>query len=297
MFSKIRKLIQGQLVVAIAVACSVAQAASGSPEPLTGATKAYNHTDYKSAIDTLLAIPSQPPQVTLLLGKCYYMLGEFKKASETFQAIVDVDPGNSEYNLWLARAYGRRAESSSPLTAPSHAGKARQYFEKAVQLDPTNGEALDDLFDYYLQAPGFLGGGLDKAAQLLPKIKAVDSAEFHFAQAQISEKKTEFATAEQQFRRAMELAPRQVGRVIDLAKFLFRRGKVQEGDDLIKQAGIIAPNDPKVTFEKAKSLISTKRDLDEAKRLLRVYMNSHLTPDLPSRQEAEKLLRRAGGGA
>ena len=95
----------------------------------------------------------------------------------------------------------------------------------------------------------------------------------------------------------MELAPRQVGRVIDLAKFLFRQGKVREGDDLIKQAETIAPNDLKVTFEKAKSLISTNRDLDEAKRLLRVYMNSHLTPDLPSRQEAEKLLRRAGGGA
>ena len=292
MFLDIKKLF-----FAVILMGAVAQAGSGSPEPLTIATKAYNHTDYKSAIDTLLAIPSRPPQVNLLLGKCYYMSGEFKKASDTFQRAVQADPANSEYNLWLARAYGRRAESSNPLTAPAHAGKARQYFEKAVQLDPTNGEALGDLFDYYLQAPGFLGGGLDKATDLLPKIKAVDSAEFHFAQAQIAEKKKQYSTAEQQFRRAMELAPRQVGRVIDLAKFLFRQGKVREGDDLIKQAETIAPNDLKVTFEKAKSLISTNRDLDEAKRLLRVYMNSHLTPDLPSRQEAEKLLRRAGGGA
>ena len=286
-----------KLLFAVILLGGVAHAGSGSPEPLTRATQAYNRTDYKLAIETLLAIPSRSPQVNLLLGKCYYMSSEFKKASETFQITVEAEPGNSEYNLWLARAYGRRAESSNPLTAPSHAGKARQYFEKAVQLDSTNGEALDDLYDYYLQAPAFLGGGLDKAADLLPKIKAVDSAEFHFAQAQIAEKKKQFSTAEQQFRRAMELAPRQVGRVIDMAKFLFRQGKMKEGDDLIKQAETIAPKDPKVTFEKAKALISTKRDLDEAKRLLKVYMNSNLTPDLPSRQEAEKLLRRVGGGA
>ncbi len=284
-------------IISAIVAGSIAQAASASPEPLTRATKAYNRTDYKTAIDTLLAVPSRSPQTNLILGKSYYMQGEFKKASEVFQNTVVSDPEKSEYNLWLARAYGRRAESANPLTAPGHAAKARQYFEKAVQLDPTNGEALSDLLDYYIQAPGFLGGGLDKAADLLPKIKAVDSAEFHYAQAQIAEKKKQFSTAEQQFRRAMELAPRQVGRVIDLAKFLFRQGKVKEGDDLFKQAETLAPNDPKVTYEKANSLINTKRDLDEAKRLLRVYMNSPLTPDLPSRQEAEKLLRRAENGA
>jgi hypothetical protein len=33
-----------------------------------------------------------------------------------------------------------------------------------VQLNPRNMDALSDLFEYYLEAPGFMGGGLDKAA-------------------------------------------------------------------------------------------------------------------------------------
>ena len=30
-----------------------------------------------------------------------------------------------------------------------------------MELDPKNQEAVNDLFDYYLEAPGFLGGGLN----------------------------------------------------------------------------------------------------------------------------------------
>lgn len=272
-------------------------AGSTPADQLARATNAYNRTDYQGALDAVVSLPVKPLKANLLIGKSYYMLGDFKKACDFLHKGAEQDSNNSEYYLWLGRAYGRRAESGNPLTAPSYAGKARQNFEKAVQLDPKNGDALNDLFDYYLQAPGFLGGGLDKATALLPKIKDYDSAEFHFALAQIAEKRKEFGTAEQQFRRAADLAPRQVGRIIDLAKFLFRQGRVREADSLLKQAAIISPSDPKVLFEQASVLVRSKRDLNEAKRLLKIYMQSPLTPDLPSRADAEKLLKQAESGA
>ena len=82
--------------------------------------------------------------------------------------------------LWLGRTWGRRAETASPFVAPFNAAKARDYFEKAVALDPTNRDALGDLFDYYLDAPGFLGGGADKAEALANRIAAIDPPEGHF---------------------------------------------------------------------------------------------------------------------
>ena len=42
-------------------------------------------------------------------------------------------------------------------------------FERAVALDPANREAVGDLFDYYLGAPGFLGGGANKRKRWLRK--------------------------------------------------------------------------------------------------------------------------------
>jgi tetratricopeptide (TPR) repeat protein len=182
------------------------------------------------------------------------------------------------------------------FTAPMNASKARQYFELAVALNPSNHEAVNDLFDYYLEAPGFLGGGLDKAAALVKSIEAHDAAEGHFAEAQLADRRKEFDSAENHLRRAMELAPRQVGRVIDLAKYLAKRGRYQESEAVFERADEIAPNSPKVMFARANTYVQQKRNLDRARTLLRQYLQCELTPDDPPREAAEKLLKQTAGG-
>jgi tetratricopeptide (TPR) repeat protein len=225
------------------------------------------------------------------------MMGDFRRATDYFQRAVDAAPGNSDYSLWLGRAWGRRAETSNPLFAPGYATKARQWMEKAVQLNDKNGEALNDLFDYYLEAPGFLGGGHDKAQMVARKISEIDPAEGYFARARLAEKRNEYDTAEEQLRRAVELAPRQVGRVLDLAKFLAKQGKEQESDALFAKAETMAPETPRVWYFKADTLIKQKRNLAEARRLLEKYLQSSTTPDDPSKGDAQRLLKQATGGA
>jgi Flp pilus assembly protein TadD len=154
---------------------------------------------------------------------------------------------------------------------------------------------MNDLFEYYLQAPGFLGGGKDKASGLAQKISQLDRAEGHFATARLAEESKEFSTAEQQLRRAVDAAPTQVGRVIDLARFLAKQGRHQESDAEFVRAEKIAPDSPKVIFARAASYVETKRNLPQARSLLQKYLKSDLTPDDPPRQEAEKLLRTAAG--
>ena len=130
---------------------------------LEQARKLYNLTQFEQSLKVLQAIPVKGSDVQELIGRNYYMQGEYKKAAEALEKAAAADPNSSEIALWAGRAFGRRAETSSPFTAPGHASKARQFFEKSVQLDPKNMDALSDLFEYYLEAPGFLGGGIDKA--------------------------------------------------------------------------------------------------------------------------------------
>ena len=160
-----------------------------------------------------------------------------------------------------------------------------------MALDPTNEEALNDLFDYYLQAPGFLGGGYEKAEQVAKRIAERNPAEGHFAQAQLADKRRQYDTAEEQLRRAMDLAPHQVGRVLDLAKYLAKRGRFQESEAAFDRAVQLDPGSPKVYFARARVYIEEKRNLDKAKDLLIKYLSSELTPDDPPREQAEKLLR------
>ena len=224
-------------------------------------------------------------------GRRFYMLGDYKKATHAFQAAVAAQPAESDHYLWLGRAFGRRAEQSSPFTAPVHAGKARQNFEKAVELNPRNIEALNDLFEYYLEAPGFLGGGVDKAALLAPKIAGLDPVEGHYALYKLAEKKGDLATAERELRRAAAMAPEQPGRAIDLARFLAKQGRYAESEQFFHSAEKASPDQPKVLFERADTYIRGRRNLDVARELLKRYLAAELSPDDPPRHEAEKLLR------
>ncbi|MGA2269192.1 MAG: tetratricopeptide repeat protein [Bryobacteraceae bacterium] len=267
---------------------------AAGPE-LDQARKLYNLTEFNQSLKILQAIRQKDGAVYELIGRNHYMQGDFKKATEALEKAVAAEPGNSEFNLWLGRAYGRRAETSSLFTAPGHASKARQYFERAVQLNPRNLEAQSDLFEYYLEAPGFLGGGFDKAAATAAQIARINPAEGYWARAKLAEKRKEFSSAEEQLRRAIELTPHQVGRLIDLARLLAKQGRFQESDQSFAQAEAIAPNSPKVLFAKADLYIKGGRNLNVAKDLLKRYLSLALTPEDPPRSEAEKLLQQVRG--
>jgi len=270
---------------------------AASSAEMDRARQLYSRSQYRAAVETLAPVADAADGPTQeLLGKSYFMLGDFKKAADAFERATIVDPKSSVYYHWLGKAQGRRAETSSMITAPAYASKARQAFEKAVELDGRNLEAINDLFSYYLEAPGFLGGGLNKAAELAKRIEAIDAVEYHYALAQIADKRKDYGTAESHFRRAFVLAPRQVGRIIDLAKYLSTHGKEQESDALFAQAQKIAPNEPRLMFEQANHYIRTKRNLTAAKLLLERYLKAPLTADDPPRAEAERLLKQAASG-
>jgi Flp pilus assembly protein TadD len=260
------------------------------------ALQLYQHTDYHASLNLLLPSPEKTVAEVVLIGQDYFMLGDAKRATEFFQQATAIEPGNSVYHHWLGRAYGRRAETGNPFTALGYASKARQNFEKAVELDPKNSEAVNDLFEFYLEAPGFIGGGIEKATKVADQIAEMNEAEANYARARIEEKHKNYHRAEQHLRRAMELAPRQVGRVIDLAKFLAKQGRFEESERTFVAAEKLAPDAPKVMYARAATYIETGRNIETARVLLEKYLASPLTPDDPSREEAQKLLHQASGG-
>ncbi len=265
-----------------------------SAQTLTKAEGLYKHTDYEASL-ALLDTSSADPQMEFLIGRDYFMLGDFKKSSDYLQKATESEPNNAQYMDWLGRAFGKRAETSNPLLAPGYASKARQAFERSVQLDPKNSDALSDLFDYYLDAPGFLGGGHDKAMKVADQISAIDPAEGYLEKAKLAQKRKEYQSAEDQLRQAVAVAPHSIGQLIELAKFLANQGRTHESDQVLQQAQKVAPESPRVWFARADLYIKQKRNLDEAKNLLQKYMHAPVTVDDPPKQEALRLLKQVGG--
>jgi tetratricopeptide (TPR) repeat protein len=279
-------------IIPIALLAGLAAAAWG--KDLFQAEELFNRADYGGSL-ALLEKNSTDPATLFLIGRDYLMSGELKKAPEFLQRAIAAEPNNSEYQDWLGRAYGRRAETSSFFTAAGWASKARQAFERAVELDPKNADALGDLFDYYLDAPGFMGGGTEKAARVADQITATDPAQGLYDKSKLDQKAKEYSKAEQHLRQAVAIAPQSIGHVIELAKLLAREGRTRESDAVFAEAERQAPNSPRIMFAHADVLIKQKRDLDEAKILLEKYLHSPITPDDPPREEAYRLLKQASG--
>jgi tetratricopeptide (TPR) repeat protein len=258
------------------------------------ARELYRKTHYADAIAALKQGESDAQSLELL-GQCYYQWGDFKKATEALEKAAGLAPSDSMIQTWLGRGWGERAETSFAFAAAAHARKAREAFERAVRLDPANALAMNDLFDYYLQAPGFLGGGIEKARELIPSLAKLDPLGSHLAQAKLDEEKKQFAAAETELRAAIGMAPDKLDPVLELAQFLARRNRHEESDQAFQQAATVAPDSPRILFARAESLVKGKRNPAEARDLLKQYLATKgLTPDDPPRWEALRLLKKAG---
>ncbi len=173
---------------------------------LNEAENLYQRTDYQRSL-SLLDRQTHDASANFLMARDYFMLADYKKATDYLQRAMAGAPNSGLYMDWLGKIYGKRAENSNPLLAPGLAVKARQSFERSIELDPRNSEALEDLFDYYLEAPSFLGGGYDKASDVAGKIAAIDPSEGHFVKAKLAQKRKEYADAESHFREAVGADP------------------------------------------------------------------------------------------
>src|ERR1017187_2458318 len=83
---------------------------------LDRARNLYNLTEFQQSLEVLQAVPRKDAAVYELMGRNYYGQGDFRKATEALEKAAVLAPGSSGVYLWLGRAYGRRAETSSIIT-------------------------------------------------------------------------------------------------------------------------------------------------------------------------------------
>ena len=274
---------------------SAAFAAGGwaqAPEDLERAHALYQQTRYSDAVKILDSAQHKTAAALALLGQCYYGLEDFKKATDSLENAVTAESNNAVYQDWLGRAYGRRAETAFALTAASLASKARDHFEQAVKLDPMNTDAADDLFEYYLQAPGIMGGGEDKAQALSEQIRDKAPGLYHSMQARLAEHRKQFPAAEDHLKQAIQAEPSQPGHLVELARFLAKQGRTVESEAAFDKAQQMAPEKASIKFDRARTYIDAKRNPDQARQLLQEYLAANLTPDDPPRAEAQRLLQK-----
>jgi len=227
------------------------------------------------ALRVLNATLAQDPKDAVsynLLCRVYYQLELWDNAMRMAEKSVALEPQNSFYHLWLGRAQGRKAESSNPFVAFGLARKVKSEFERAVALDTKNLAARADLSEYYLEAPGFLGGDKNKARQQAEYIAQYDPALAGYVYAHVEEKQGS-GRAEEKFRKAIADGENSSRYWMELAHFYRRNGKLKEMESAVTES-LAAPRQGYIpNFDGASLLLRAGRNFPGAVQMLHQYLS------------------------
>jgi tetratricopeptide (TPR) repeat protein len=209
-----------------------------------------------------------------LLCRAYYTLEEWDRAESLCRKAVSLDPQNSHFHLWLGRVYGEKADRVNFMSAASLAGKVRGEFERAVELNPKDVEARLDLAEFYIDAPGIVGGGEQKARDQAESVGTMNPAREHWVYARIAEHKKDSAAAEREYHQYIDLSKGDAEAWLNLALFLRRQKRFDEMEQAVVKLGQAPILKPDVLVEGAGMLYRANRNYPLAAELLQRYLST-----------------------
>lgn len=225
----------------------------------------------------------QNGEIYNLLCRTYLAEEHWDEAVGSCEKAVQLSPGNSEFHLWLGRAYGEKADRVSFVNAYSLGKKARAEFETAVHANGRNTEALSDLGEFYADAPGIVGGGKDKAEEIARRLDGLDQARAHELRARIAEAQKDYGAAENEFKAAISSAAKPANYWMTLGSFYRRR---QRWDDMVAaiRTGLAADHEHTTALANgAWVLMRAKREPQLAIQMFETYLaSSHKTDEAPA---------------
>ncbi|GEM_PF-1925119 len=124
-----------------------------------------------------IAIANEESENLFNSGLAHFEDEKYIEAIKKLEVAVEIDPQVAEYHHILAKSYGRQAERTNWFKAVTFAKKTLLHLEIAAELDSQNIDILEDLMDYYQEAPGFLGGDTKKAHKIGDLINKINSSE------------------------------------------------------------------------------------------------------------------------
>jgi len=136
---------------------------------------------------------------------------------------------------------------------------------------------LSDIGDFYRQAPGVVGGGIDKAQQVAAQLDKLSVARAAVLRGQIAEQQKDYAGAEEQLKKAIAADPHPGEAWASLASFYARRKQFPEMDAAIKSAVSAAQRDKHASvalYDCAGLLVENKRNPELAATLLEQYLTA-----------------------
>jgi cytochrome c-type biogenesis protein CcmH/NrfG len=142
-----------------------------------------------------------------------------------------------------------------------------------VKLNPNNVEARSDLAEFYIDAPGIIGGGVDKARGQANALMSIAPAKGHYVNGRIAEKNKDQTAAEKEYRAAIDASHGHATDWFNLALYYRHNGNLDQMEQALNHA-VQAPGNSEILVEAAEILVRSGRNLPQASEIVKRYLNS-----------------------
>jgi tetratricopeptide (TPR) repeat protein len=240
------------------------------------AQKLFDAQKYSEAKQILVPTGNRHASAALLLGKIALQQNDASKSVEWLEKAVELNPRSSEAYDWLGKAYGTQAEKASKFKQPFLASKTKSAWEKAIALDPNNIDARQDMIQYYLQAPGFLGGSKDKAKEQAVEIRKRSPYRGAFVAANVCVGMKDDACAETELKGLITAYPDSTAGYTSLTAFYANAKQYDKAFAVVEGRLKSKPSDAGSMYSFGRTASMSGQNLDRGEQYLRQYIAAPL---------------------
>ncbi len=142
-------------------------AATSLADPVDAAREQLRNRDpgALATLEALSGVDARNAEVWMLLAQARMRSGDGPGAVTAAERAVRLDADSATAHYTLGQAYGSNINNIGMLGKMRYAGRIRDAFATAVELDPDHLNARQGLMQFYLQAPGIAGGSVSKARE------------------------------------------------------------------------------------------------------------------------------------
>ena len=247
-------------------------AEEGSARECVRLFEARSYLEAQACFQGYLADHGEDGAAMAYLGRSFLARRRPGAAIEWLKRAVRQAPERSELHDWLAQAYGIAAERAPVVRQFGLAVKAGREFERAVALDPANLDAVEDLIEFQVEAPVFLGGSVAKAQAHAADLERRDRLRGRLALAQVLLHSQGFAAAERELLAAAAEFAADPRPQIALGVALRNAGQYDRAFEAFDAALRLDPDNTDAAVELARAAALSGQRLDRAQELLARYL-------------------------
>ncbi len=189
---------------------------------------------------------------------------QLEKAHEVALEWQETKPDDSQAAFWVGGTAGQLAMSSGMFGAMGYAKTSRKALESAVALDPENVRAQFMLMQFYLMAPGMMGGDKEEAKKIAERIGQKSPVEGLRAKAQLLATDKDMDGWLRENRAALALQPAHPDALAGVVGYLISKSDYTAAKELIDAAKAADGTHPAVRYQFVKWAAITGMELEPA---------------------------------